>query len=267
MRSIAGRARGVELVVAQSGYRGGVAFTGREPGSNGLTFDHTGRLTLCQHGERAIARVTADGRLATVVNRYRGARLNSPNDLVYRANGDLYFTDPPFGLPDTFNDAHKELDFQAVFRLSAGGDLNAVVIDLAAPNGLAFAPDSRTLYVSNAAREAPVWMAYAVNADGTLGQGQEFAHARAYAGREPGLPDGLKVDMEGNLFATGPGGVHVFDRAGRRLGRIVTGVATGNVAWGEDGSVLYVAANHQLLRIATRTRGQLPYPATLTARP
>ena len=193
--------------------------------------------------------------LTVLADRYRGKRLNSPNDLVYATNGDLYFTDPPFGLARSFDDESRELDFQGVFRLSPRGVLTAVVTDLRAPNGIGLSPDERTLYVSNAERAHPVWMAYPVLADGSLGGGRQLAEASQWVGAGEGAPDGLKLDVHGNLFAAGPGGVHVISPDGERLGRIETRVPTGNVAWGEDGTVLYIAANRRILRLQTRTRG------------
>jgi gluconolactonase len=246
---------GVHVVIPASGYSGSTPFTGPEPGSNGLTFDRQGRLVMCQHGDRRVVRREPDGTLTTLADRYQGKRLNSPNDLVYRSNGDLYFTDPPFGLPGTFADSAKELPFQGVYRLTPEGELTAVVTGLGAPNGLGFSPDERTLYVSNAQSSRPIWMKYDVRSDGTLGDGRQFAEAAAWVRPGEGVPDGLKVDVHGNVFAAGPGGIHVFASDGTRLGRIETGVPTGNLAWGEDGSVLYLAANHWILRLPTRTRG------------
>ncbi|MEW6323140.1 MAG: SMP-30/gluconolactonase/LRE family protein [Acidobacteriota bacterium] len=247
-------AHGARTFLARSGYTGTAPFAGREPGSNGLAWDAQGRLVLCQHGDRRIARLDADGRLTVLADRYQGQRLNSPNDLVVRANGDIYFTDPPFGLPGTYDDAGKELPFQGVFRLAGNGPLQPVVTELRAPNGLAFSPDGSTLYVSNADRQHPVWMAYPVRDDGTMGGGRVFARVEGPLAAGDGAPDGMKVDRAGNLFATGPGGVHIFAPDGTRLGRIVTGVPTGNVAWGPDGA-LFIAANHALLRVQTRTTG------------
>jgi gluconolactonase len=249
------REGGIEPLLAKSGYSGNVAFTGREPGSNGLAFDPEGRLYFCRHGDRGIARLEADGSISTVVGEYEGKRLNSPNDLIFRANGELYFTDPPFGLPGSFDDPTKELAFQGVYRLRRNGKIDALVTDLEAPNGIGFSPDEKVLYVANALNARPIWMAYPLRSDGSLGPGRQFAEASSYVAPGEGVPDGLKVDLAGNVFAAGPGGVHIFAPDGTRLGRIVTGVPTGNVSWGEDGSVLYVAANHRILRLPTKTRG------------
>jgi gluconolactonase len=247
---------GVAPVFSPSGYSGSAAFTGAEPGSNGLVFDPEGRLVLCQHGDRRVVRREQDGRLTVLADRFEGRRLNSPNDLVFRSNGDLYFTDPPFGLPGAFTDPAKKLPFQGVYRLSASGQLSVVVKDLRAPNGLGFSPDEKTLYVSNAEHTRPIWMAYEVRPDGSLGAGRQFAEAAAFVRPEEGVPDGLKLDRGGNLFAAGPGGVHVFAPDGTRLGRLETGVKTGNVAWGENGGTLFIAANHWILRVRTSTRGK-----------
>ncbi len=248
---------GVSEFLSHSGYTGSAPFSGREPGSNGLVFDRDGRLVLCQHGNRRIARRERDGAITVLADRYQGKRLNSPNDLVYRSAGDLYFTDPPFGLPGSFDDPAKELSFQGVYRLAADGALSAVVTDLEAPNGIGFSPDEKTIYVSNAFNQRPIWMAYAVRPDGSLGAGRQFAEASAWVKEGEGVPDGLKVDRAGNVFAAGPGGIHIFAPDGTRLGRIITGVPTGNLNWGEDGSVLYIAANHRILRLRTATKGAL----------
>lgn len=261
-----GRRGGVESVLRPSGYTGDVPFVGREQGSNGLALDADGRLVLCQHGDRRVARRETDGQLTGLAERYEGKRLNSPNDLAYGPGGALYFTDPPFGLARGFDDPAKELPFQGVYRLAPDGTLTAIITDLRAPNGLAFSPDQKTLYVSNADRQNPIWMAYPVTPDGGVGAGRVFADAKAFAAAGEGAPDGLKVDKDGNLFAAGPGGVHVFAPDGARLGRIVTGVPTGNVAWGDDGSSLYIAAEHRILRLRTTTRGHVGPPPRAAGR-
>jgi gluconolactonase len=250
---------GLTEFLKPSGYTGTAPFTGREPGSNGLTFDREGRLVLCQHGDRRISRLDGPGRFTTLVDRYEGKRLNSPNDLVFDSKGNLYFTDPPYGLPKTFEDPGRELEFMGVYRLAPDRTLTLLTKELRAPNGIAFSPDEKTLYVAQSDRDRPIWMAYPVTADGLIGAGRVFADSSAEmkAGK-PGAPDGMKVDLKGNLFATGPGGVLVFAPDGTHLGTIETGVPTANVAWGDDGSVLYITANDKLYRLKTGTKGKLP---------
>ncbi len=243
--------RGVSLFIPNSGYTGSGPFAGREPGSNGLVFDREGRLTMCQHGDRRIVRREPDGSVTVLADRYEGKRLNSPNDLVFGPNGELYFTDPPFGLAGTFTDPAKELPFQGVYRLGADGTLTLLIRDLRAPNGIGFSPDARTMYVASQEERGAVWTAYPVLADGNVGPGRVFAEAKD----GPGVADGLKLDRDGNLFAAGPGGIHVFAPDGTKLGRLDTGVPTGNLAWGEDGTVLYIAANNWILRVRTGTAG------------
>lgn len=246
---------GESIALDSSGYTGMVPFTGPEPGSNGLALDPANRLVYAQHGDRRISRREADGSIVPLVERYQGRRINSPNDLVFRSSGDLYFTDPPFGLPKTFDDPAKELPFQGVYRLALGGELTLLTSELRAPNGLAFSPDERTLYVSNADRARLVWMAYPVLSDGSLGAGRVlFDGTQAFAGRR-GTADGMKVDLEGNIYAAGPGGVYVFTPAGGLLGWFDFGGNVGNVAWGEDGRTLFIAANAAVYRIRLMARG------------
>src|SRR5262249_22704267 len=249
---------GVKDFLKPSGYTGTEEFKGIEPGSNGLAIDKDGNLILCQHGDRRIARLAKDGKtFETIVDKYMGKRFNSPNDLVFAKNGDMYFTDPPYGLPKQMEDPAKELDFQGVYRLSAKGELVLLTKEMSRPNGIALSPDEKTLYVANSDPERAVWMAFEVKADGTLGKGRVFFDATKWVGKErPGLPDGMKVDQKGNLFATGPGGVLVFARDGTHLGTVATGVPTANCAFGGDGTVLYVAANHWICRIQTSTKGK-----------
>ena len=248
------RQRGVELFMKPAGYTG-VADYGREPGSNGLLIDAQGRLILMEHGDRRVARMDADGGKVTLADRYQGKRLNSPNDGALKSNGDIYFTDPPYGLPKQWGDARRELDFCGVYRWS-NGVLTLLTGELSRPNGIGFSPDEKLLYVANSDPKRAIWMVYPVEADGTLGAGRVFADVTAMAGRElPGLPDGLKVDARGNLWATGPGGVHIYTPEGKRLGRIDTGEATANVAWGDDGSTLYITADMYLCRVRTKVRG------------
>jgi gluconolactonase len=246
---------GISLFLKPSGYTGTVSFQGREPGSNGLTFDSAGRLVICEHGDRRISRVEADGRKTTLVDRYEGKRLNSPNDLVFASSGDLYFTDPPFGLPKAFDDPQKELDFSGVYRLSRSGALTLLTKEIRAPNGIALSPDEKTLYVSNADPSRAVWLAYDLRGDGRLGSKRVFFDATAWTTTKKGVPDGMKVDREGNLFAAGPGGIHIFAPDGRHLGSIEIGGLTSNVAWGDDGSMLYITADKAVYRIRLTTKG------------
>jgi gluconolactonase len=247
---------GISVYLKPSGYSGTAPFTGRESGSNGLTLDKEGRLLLCQHGDRRVVRQEKDGKLTALADRYQGKRFNSPNDLCVKSNGDLYFTDPPYGLPKQADDPAKELDFQGVYRLSTRGELTLLTKELSRPNGIALAPDEKTLYVNNSDPARPVVMAYEVKPDGTLGAGRALfdAAALARAGKR-GLPDGLKVDRQGNLFTTGPGGVLVLAPDGTHLGTVETGEPTANCGWGDDGSTLYITANKYLCRIKTATKG------------
>ena len=247
--------RGESLFLKPSGYTGKASFGGAEPGSNGLAFDPAGRLALAQHGDRRIVRLERSGRKTTLVDRYEGKRINSPNDLVFKSNGDLYFTDPPFGLPKSFDDPHKELPFQGVFKFSKEGKLTLLTKNIKAPNGIAFSPDEKKLYVSNADASNAIWMAYDVKPDGTIANGKTLFNATAWTKNKPGVPDGVKIDKDGNLFAAGPGGIHVIAPDGTHLGSIETGVPTGNLAWGEDGSTLFITSNKTVYRLKLRTRG------------
>jgi gluconolactonase len=245
---------GVSAYLSPSGYTGRTYY-GLEPGSNGLTLDAEGRLVACEHGDRRVSRLYKDGGKMTIADAYQGKRLNSPNDLVYRSNGDLYFTDPAYGLPERYEDAtRRELDFCGVYRVTAERRVDLLTDELIKPNGLAFSPDESVLYVSQSDPERASWMRYPVKADGTLEKGEVFQDVSEHATSLPGLPDGFKVDHKGNLFATGPGGVWVFSPEGKILGRIETGQRTANCAWGDDGSTLYIAAHMFVLRIRTKTR-------------
>jgi gluconolactonase len=247
--------KGTSVFLKPSGYTGKAPFDGPEPGSNGLTFDHEGRLILATHGDRRIARLEKNGRQTNLVDRFNGKRINSPNDVVLRSNGDLYFTDPPFGLPKSFDDPRKETPFQGVYKYSKDGKLALLTRQIKAPNGIAFSPDEKKLYVSNADPMNAVWLAFDVKADGAIENGRVLFNATAWARIKPGVPDGMKVDRAGNIFGAGPGGIHVISPEGKHLGSIETGVPTGNVAWGEDGSTLFIASNSNVLRLKLTTKG------------
>jgi gluconolactonase len=237
-----------------SGYSGPTPFAGKELGSNGLTFDGNGRLVLCKHGDRQIARLEEDGTFTVLADRYHGHRINSPNDLVFKSNGDLYFTDPPFGLPKAFDDPDKA-PVQGVYRVSRDGRLTLLIADIKAPNGIAFSPDERTLYVSDVDPKRAAWLAYDVKPDGTVANGRVFFDATRWR-KDPFFgPDGFKVDQSGNLFGARPGGLSVFSPDGTHLGDIETGLPTSNVAWGEGGSTLFVTGGSSVYRIRLATKG------------
>lgn len=245
--------------VKPSGYTGATP-RGGEPGSNGLTLDHEGNLVLCEHGDRRVARRNPDGSKTTLADRYDGKRFNSPNDLCFDRNGNLFFTDPPYGLEGKNQDPKKELDFNGVYRLGKDGKLTLLTKNLSYPNGIALSPDEKHLYVAISDPQRAVIMRYDLRPDGTIANEKVFFDANGLlkAGGK-GLPDGLKVDVKGNLFATGPGGVLVVSPDGKHLGTLNTGEATANCGWGgDDGSVLYITADMYLCRIQTRTKGKLP---------
>jgi gluconolactonase len=246
---------GTSIFLIPSGYTGPAPFEGKEPGSNGLTFDARGRLVLCQHGNRQIVRLESDGSMTILASRYEGKRLNSPNDLVFKSNGDLYFTDPPFGLAAGFDDPSKELEFQGVYRLSPSGKLDLLIKNIKAPNGIAFSPDEKTLYVTDVDYAGAAWLAFDVQSDGTLGNGRLFHDAALWKKAPFYGPDGMKVDSEGNIYGARPGGISIFAPDGTHLGSIETGGATSNCAWGDDGRVLFITAGAALFRIRLNTGG------------
>ena len=248
---------GVKPFLKPSGYTGSTP-RGGEPGSNGLTVDSQGRLVLCQHGDRRVSRLEKDRQFRVIAEFYQLRRFNSPNDLAYKSNGDLYFTDPPYGLEKLNADPKKEIAFNGVYRVKPDGEITLLTQNLSFPNGIAFSPDEKILYVAISDPKRPVIVAYDVKADGTIDNERVFFDAQSLRAGRKGLPDGLKVDQRGNLFATGPGGVLVLAPDGRLLGIINTGEATANCGWGDDGSVLYITADMFLCRIQTKTKGRLP---------
>ena len=229
---------------------------GRSVGSNGLNIDSEGRLILLEHGNRRVSRIEADGSITVLVDNYQGRRLNSPNDSAIRSDGWLYFTDPPYGLAGLEDDPARELDFNGIYRLSPDGDLELLERNQTRPNGIVFSPDESTLYVANSDASNKVWMAYEVQEDGTLANGRVFFDVNSETSE--GAADGMKVDVAGNIFATGPGGVWIFDPTGKHLGTIQPDEVPANVAWGDDGRTLYMTARTGLYRIALTTQGVIP---------
>lgn len=249
---------GISVFLQPSGYTG-VGEYSKEPGSNGLIINRKGELVSCEHGDRRVSvmPLSAGGK-RTLADNFQGKRFNSPNDIVQHSSGAYYFTDPPYGLPKYVDDPTREIPLFGVYRIGTDGKVSIVVEDLTRPNGVAFSPDEQILYVAQSDPDAAYIMAYSVNADGSLGKGKLFFDATAM-GKQGlvGLPDGLRVDVKGNVFSTGPGGVLVISPQGKLLGRIETGEATANCSFGgDDGSTLFLTADMYLCRIQTSTKGQ-----------
>ncbi|MCI0408285.1 MAG: SMP-30/gluconolactonase/LRE family protein [Acidobacteria bacterium] len=246
----------VSVFRTKSGYSGFDVGEYGQPGSNGLTLDAHTRLTINEHGNRRIVRLEKNGQVTVLADRYEGKRLNSPNDLVYRSDGALYFTDPPFGLPKFFEDPRKEITFSGVYCLK-DGKLALVSRDLGGPNGLAFSPDEKYLYVDNWDLKKKVVMRFPVRPDGSLAEGSVFFDMTAQGGED--ALDGLKVDQAGNLYVSGPGGVWVLSSEGKHLGTFTGPEHPHNFAWGDaDGKTLYLAAKTGLYRIRLGIPGIRP---------
>ena len=254
---------GVSIFRTKSGYTGVDIGAYKQPGSNGLAFDAEGRLTINEHGNRRVTRLEKNGALTVLAERFEGKRLNSPNDLVYAADGSLYFTDPPFGLPKVFDDPRKETAFSGVYRW-ANGALQLVTRGLTGPNGIALSPDQRFLYVGNWDDRAKVVMRYEIAGNGRIAAETVFADLTGAPGED--AIDGVKVDRAGNVYVSGPGGLWIFSAAGRHLGTIDAPEHVHNFAWGEaDGRTLYLTARSGLYRLRLNVPGvravaTLPHP-------
>ena len=239
-----------------SGYSGKDVAEYFQPGSNGLTLDPQGRLTINEHGNHRVTRVEKDGRLTVLADRFEGKRLNSPNDLVYRSDGTLFFTDPPFGLPKFYDDPRKELPYSGVFALYKG-QLKLVTTDLKGPNGIAFSPDEKYLYVGNWDPEKKIVMRYDVEAEGNLSNGKVFFDMTKAPGED--AIDGIKIDQQGNLYVSGPGGLWIISPSGKHLGTIIAPKHPHNIAWGgNDGKTLYMTAQGTLYRMPLKIPGIRP---------
>ncbi|HUZ46778.1 MAG TPA: SMP-30/gluconolactonase/LRE family protein [Terriglobia bacterium] len=264
--------KGVTVFLHPSGYQGRKPYAGPEPGSNGMTLDQQGRLTVAGHARRDVFRLESldpGAKLTVLVDRYHGKRLNSPNDLVYRSDGSLYFTDPPYGLPtQSDHDPLKQLPFNGVFRLPAASSipvgarpdnrkLQLLIKDLTRPNGIAFSPDEKYLYVSVSDAKHMVWMRYDVKPDGSVTNGTVFCRASASQGI--GSPDGIKVDQDGNLYGAGPGGLWIISPEGKHIGTIKLPEKVANCNWGgADGKTLYITASTSVYRIQLEIPGVRP---------
>ena len=251
---------GLSVFLEPAGFTGPGRY-GKERGSNGLSLDRQGHLISCEHGDRRVSRLTPGGGKRTVADNYRGKRFNSPNDCAVHSSGAIYFTDPPYGLPGGWDDPRRELEFCGIYRVTPDGTVTLLCDTMTRPNGICFSPDEKRLYVAQSDPAAPLWKVFAVQPDGTLDAGRTFFDgARLFAERKKGLPDGLKVDLAGNVFATGPGGVLVLAPDGTHLGTFLTGQATANCAFGGDGRTLYMTADSHLCRARLTTTGPLPGP-------
>ncbi len=246
---------GLREFLKPSGYTGVLPYSD-EPGSNGLIINQKGELVACEHGDRRISAMPfSKGGKRTIADNYQSKRFNSPNDIVQKSNGDYYFTDPPYGLPNKENDLTRETPIFGVYRVHEG-KVSLLIDSMTRPNGLAFSPDEKTLYVAQSDPERAYLMAFQVLTDGSVGEGQIFYDMTPMVKQGlQGLPDGLKVDRNGNIFTTGPGGVLILSPDAKLLGRIETGQATANCAFGNDGSVLYITADAYVLRVRTKTKG------------
>jgi gluconolactonase len=247
--------KGASIYLTPSGYTG-EAPRGGEPGSNGLTLDDEGNLLLCQHGDRRIAMMNTSlaepaSDFTTISDTYNGKRFNSPNDLVFH-NYDIYFTDPAYGLEKQMDDPKKELPFQGVYRIPAEGQVQLMIDSLTRPNGIGFSPDGKKMYVANSDSEKARWYEYSINDSLKITSGKIVWDATEQAKTEKGLPDGLKVDAQGNIFATGPGGIWIFSGDGKLLGKIKLEEATSNCALTADGKTLFVTNDMLVLKIKLR---------------
>jgi gluconolactonase len=240
-----------------SGYTGLMPYS-NEPGSNGLTLSNDGKyLIACEHGDRRVTKMPLAGKGGkfTLADNWDGKRFNSPNDVVESKSGNIYFTDPPYGLPDFVDDKSREIEYFGVYKIAPNKKVTLEIKDLIRPNGVALSPDQKTLYVAQSDVKAYI-MSYPIKPNGSIGTGKLLFDA-SYLNQQglQGAPDGLKIDEKGNIFTTGPGGVLILNPNGKLLGRIETGAATANLAWGEDGSTLFITADMYLLKIKTKTKG------------
>jgi gluconolactonase len=249
---------GVSEFLNPSGLAGAIPVGVREGGSNGLAIDAKGRLIMADSGTRAIAAVDLKTKRKTILaDKYDGKRFNSCNDVAIHRNGTIYFTDPPYGLSDGDTSSLKEIAFNGVYRLDAQGKVNLVADDLSRPNGVALSPDQQTLYVTMSDEKRPHILAYPLDVDGGVSGAPRIFHdfSAELARKLPGLPDGLKVAKSGHVFSSGPGGIYVLSPQGKKLGLIVTGKATANCNFGEDGKSLFLTSSDMIARVRLKLSG------------
>jgi gluconolactonase len=248
--------KGKEIYLTPSGYTGTIP-RGGETGSNGLVLRKDGKLVLCQHGNRQMAWMVAD--LAnpkpvykTIAGFYQSKKFNSPNDAVYRSDGDLFFTDPPYGLEKNMEDSLKEIPFQGVYKVTSSGEVKLLIDSITRPNGIAFMPGEKTLIIANSDPDKKLWYAFDIDTNDSLINQRIFYDASSSPATEKGLPDGMKIDKNGNVFASGPGGVWIFNKEGKLLGKIKLPEAASNCALSADEKTLYITNDMYVLRVKLR---------------
>lgn len=248
---------GLSVFLKPSGYDGPDLGELREPGANGLFAESPSSVLLADSGSRIVARLDLTTKKKTpVATAFNGSRFNSPNDVIRRTDGRIFFTDPPYGLKGLNASSAKELKHNGVYRVDPDGTVSLIDDELTFPNGIELSPDERTLYVANSDPQRPIWMAYTLNDKGEVVDKRVFADVSDLMGPDaPGLPDGMSISVSGHLFATGPGGVLIFSPEGKRLGRIATGSPIANCAFGNDGRTLYMTSHRFIARVPVRTHG------------
>ena len=248
--------KGTQIYLSPSGYTDSVIRRG-ETGSNGLLLDNDQHLILCQHGDRRIARMDAPlnnpvPNFITIADKWDGKRFNSPNDAVYNSKGELFITDPPYGLAKGMADPGKEIPFQGVYKVKTSGEVILITDTLTRPNGIAFFPGGKRFIVANSDGNKPIWYVFDLNDDGDVIKGGIFYDATGYDKSWKGGMDGLKIDKNGNVFATAPGGIWIFNNNGKLLGKLRLNEATSNCALSPDEKTLYITNQMNILRFKMR---------------
>jgi gluconolactonase len=247
--------KGLETYLTPSGFTGEKSLS-QEPGSNGLTLKD-GKLVMCQHGDRRIAMMDAPldapkPNFISIADNYNGKKFDSPNDVIIRSNGDVFFTDPPYGLPNHENDSTKEAPYQGVYKASADGKVTLLVDSLTKPNGIAFLPGEKTFIVANSDPDKAIWYAFDLGENDSVTNARIFYNATSFAKTEKGLPDGFKVDKQGNVFASGPGGIWIFNKDAKVIGKIKLTEATSNIALADDDKTLFATCDMYVIRVKLR---------------